>query len=135
MSRILPLLSIGLLVLAPTASSIPAVSRGEMTIKQCIDLEVPVSIEADQWLYDQPRVDSNIDAMDWTVNVTTHGVKFSKYHMGKNHIDQPFKISAQLCIPSQKSNKSSILQIATPGQGFDKRLVMMNTYERSFLEQ
>lgn len=131
----LPLLSIGLLVLAPAASSISAVSRGETIIKQCIDLEVPVPVVADQWLYDQPRVDSNIDAMDWTVNVTTHGMLFSQRHTGKNRIDQVFKISAQLCIPSQKSSKASILQIATPGQGFDKRLVMMNTYEPSLLEQ
>ncbi|KAK0387646.1 hypothetical protein NLU13_3891 [Sarocladium strictum] len=105
MGCILPLLSAGLLAFASITSSAHTGSAQTATSKKCIDLEISVPVKADQWRYDQPRIDSNIDAMDWT----------------KHHIEEIFTISAKLCIPSRKSSKSNILQIASPGQAFDKR--------------
>lgn len=124
MGCILPLLSAGLLAFASITSSAHTGSAQTETSKKCIDLEISVPVKADQWRYDQPRIDSNIDAMDWTVNVTTHGApNFTERHIGdkKHHIEEIFTISAKLCIPSRKSSKSNILQIASPGQAFDKR--------------
>lgn len=69
-----------------------------------------------------PRVDSSIDAIDWTVNVTTWSTKSAKDRViGKVDINCTFTINAQLCFPPQMGAKSDILQIATPGNGFDKR--------------
>jgi hypothetical protein len=131
MCHTVSLLAVGLLALARTASTAPAEPSKTTTAKQCIDLEVSVPVEAYQWRYDQPHVDSNIDAMDWTVNVTTHSaLNFTERHNGENkiHIKKTFKISAKLCVPSHKNTKSSILHIASPGQAFDKRLVLAKTF-------
>ncbi len=79
---------------------------------------------ATNYHYDQPRVDSNIDAMDWTVNVTTwSSSNFTARRTGRVDINKIFNIGAQLCVPSQKTGKAGILQIATPGLGFGKELV------------
>lgn len=89
--------------------------------KQCVQLEVPLLITANNSRFDLPRVDSNIDAVDLVWDLTTWS------HMGETGrvtgiipINDTFTISAQLCIPQQGA-KADILQIATHGVGFDKR--------------
>lgn len=92
--------------------------------KQCVQLEVPVPVIATNRHYSMPRVDSNIDAIDWTVNVTTWSEPSAEDRsMRLLPINSTFKISAQLCVPLQRGAKANILQIATPGLGFDKRSV------------
>lgn len=130
MSRVLSLLSFGLLAIAPIASGAPSGPTKTTPKKNCIDLEVSVPVEAYQWRYDQPRADSNIDAMDWHVNVTTPSAPpFSERRIGdaKQRIKETFNVSAKLCVPPEKTEKSSILQIASPGQAFDKRSVESTT--------
>ncbi|KAL2177339.1 uncharacterized protein P884DRAFT_299750 [Thermothelomyces heterothallicus CBS 202.75] len=69
-----------------------------------------------------PRVDSSIDAIDWTGNVTTWSTPDAAARtIGPVHINSPFRVGAQLCVSSKKGPKAEILQIATHGVGFDKR--------------
>ena len=93
-------------------------------LRSCVQLEVPVSVDTTTTKWLQPRVDSNIDAIDWTVNVTTWSTPGAAQRViAPVPINRTFSISAQLCVPSQKGTKASILQIGTQGLGFDKRSV------------
>lgn len=85
-------------------------------------MEVPLPINATNYFYDLPRVDSNIDVVDWIWDVTTwsHGDVSSTRVTGVNPVNTTFTISAKLCVPPH-GEKSDILQIATHGIGFDKR--------------
>lgn len=125
MSGLLPLVSIGALTLASTALSAPTASDTVAATKQCVQLQIPVPVVATNYHYDQPQVDSSIDAIDWTVNVTTwSSSNFTARITGPVKIKKTYNIGAQLCVPSQKTSKAGILQIATPGLGFGKELVM-----------
>lgn len=89
--------------------------------KQCVQLEVPLLITANNSRFDLPRVDSNIDAVDWVWDLTTWSHMSETGRVtGVIPINDTFTISAQLCIPQQGA-KADILQIATHGVGFDKR--------------
>ncbi|KAK3352477.1 Alpha/beta hydrolase family-domain-containing protein [Lasiosphaeria hispida] len=92
------------------------------TPRSCVEIEVPVSIDttAIKWL--QPRVDSNIDAVDWVNYQTTRTSPNNTQSMiGQITVKETFKINGQLCAPPKGSARSEILQIATHGGGFDKR--------------
>jgi hypothetical protein len=93
------------------------------TARQCVQLEVPVKVSttATRWL--QPRVDNNIDAVEWVSEMTTwSSPNTTERIIGEVIINDTFKIRGQLCVPS-RGNRSDVLQIATHGVGFDKRSV------------
>lgn len=120
MNFILHLVSFGALTLAPITTASPV--QAATTTKRCVELQVPVPVVATNYHYTQPRVDSSIDAIDWTVNVTTWSTRNASDRVtGPVHIDRTFSINAELCVPLQKGTKGDILQIATPGLAFDKR--------------
>lgn len=120
MNAILHLASLGALALIPTVAC-----EATTNTKRCVELEVPVPVVATNQIFDQPRVDSTIDAIDWTVWVSTRTTLPARDRVIKdNPIKDIFKINAQLCVPSDKGPKADILQIATPGLGFDKRSAM-----------
>ena len=116
------LVSFGVLALFRLAAGTPA--EVETSTKQCVQLEVPIPVLATNYHYTMPRVDSNIDAIDWTVNVTTWSTPSAADRVtAPVPIDRTFKINAQLCFPRQRGAKADILQIGTHGLGFDKRSV------------
>ena len=124
MSGTLALVSAALLALTQTASSAPVETSNATSAKLCVQLQIPVTVDAHQFSYDQPQVDSTIDAIEWTVNVTTYGhSNWTLRETGMVHVTQTFNVSGELCVPSTNTSKSDILQIATAGQGFDRRLV------------
>lgn len=91
--------------------------------RSCVQIEVPVSVDttAIKWL--QPRVDNNIDAVDWVRHQTTRtSPNNTESMMGRMPVKETFKINGQLCVPPKGAARSDILQIATHGGGFDKRL-------------
>ncbi|KAK7210060.1 hypothetical protein V2G26_017238 [Clonostachys chloroleuca] len=117
MNTFFQLASLGALALMPKVAC-----ETTTNTKLCVELEVPVPINATNQLFDQPRVDSTIDAIDWTVWVSTRTTPPARDRViGNKTISDTFKINAQLCVPSDKGPKADILQIATPGLGFDKR--------------
>lgn len=73
--------------------------------------------------YEMPRVDSDIDAIGWELNVTTWSApSFLERNTGPVSVDRTFNISAQLCVPSAEGGpKAGFLQIATQGLAWDKR--------------
>ncbi|KAB5566255.1 hypothetical protein GE09DRAFT_1106058 [Coniochaeta sp. 2T2.1] len=88
--------------------------------RQCVQLEVPIKLSSfTTTTWNQPRVDSSIDAVDWVDWMTTWTTPENKAS-GKTTINQTFKINGQLCVPT-KGTKSDIVQLATHGVGFDKR--------------
>lgn len=120
MNTFFQLASLGALALMPKVAC-----ETTTNTKLCVELEVPVPINATNQLFDQPRVDSTIDAIDWTVWVSTRTTPPARDRViGNKTISDTFKINAQLCVPSDKGPKADILQIATPGLGFDKRSVI-----------
>ncbi|KAM7218902.1 hypothetical protein V8F06_005782 [Rhypophila decipiens] len=105
--------------------------------RACVELEVPVSIDttAIKWL--QPRVDSNVDAVDWVANATTWtSPNMTESMIGTITVRQTFKINGQLCVPPKGSKRSDILHLATHGGGFDKRYwdPEIKTKEYSYVE-
>ncbi|KAM7190805.1 Alpha/Beta hydrolase fold [Naviculisporaceae sp. PSN 640] len=92
------------------------------TTKSCIELLVPVPVKATNIEYNIPRVDSTIDEVNWAINVTTWSSSNYTERIIRNiTIDQAFNIHTKLCVPTKTTAKSSILQILTAGNGFDKR--------------
>ena len=123
MSAILYLVSLGVLALTRIADAAPAESA--TTTKQCVQLEVLIPVFATNYHYIMRRADSSVDATDWTVNITTWSTHNATAPItGPVLVDRKFSINAQLCVPSQKGIETEILQIATHGRGFDKRLVV-----------
>ncbi|KKP00388.1 hypothetical protein THAR02_07517 [Trichoderma harzianum] len=97
MGGILPLVSFGALVLASTTASTPTGAATTTTTKLCVQLQIPVHVVATNYHYDQPRVDSSIDAMDWTVNVTTwSSSNFTERITERVDVNKTFNIGAQL---------------------------------------
>lgn len=113
-------LSLGALALAHLATAAPSTISTTNT-KTCVQLEVPVPVVATNYHYTQPSVDSSIDAIDWTINVTSwsHQAPVAA-DLPKVLVNDKFVISAQLCVPTAQGPKAGILQIATPGLGFGK---------------
>ncbi|KAM0355080.1 hypothetical protein ACHAPU_000937 [Fusarium lateritium] len=86
--------------------------------RNCVELQVPVTVTANNTRYNSVPVNSNIDLVDWIWDISTwsHANRTSD----TIRVRGTYSINAQLCIPSQ-GKKSDILQIATHGFGFDKR--------------
>lgn len=115
------LIVVGAILLLNRAKRTLAAPTTAGFLKECVQLDIPLPINATNYHYAYPRVDSNIDAVDWVWNLTTWSHGASEDHMtGVIPINDTFIISAQLCIPAQGA-KSNILQLATHGIGFDKR--------------
>ncbi|KAK4140933.1 uncharacterized protein C8A04DRAFT_39470 [Dichotomopilus funicola] len=112
--------SLSALALAHLATAAPSTISTTNT-KTCVQLEVPVPVVATNYHYTQPPVDSSIDAIDWTINVTSwsHQAPVAA-DLPKVLVNDKFVISAQLCVPTAQGPKAGILQIATPGLGFGK---------------
>lgn len=72
--------------------------------KQFVQLEVPLLVTANNSEFDLPRVDSNIDAVDWVWDLPTwsHGGENGRV-TGVIPVNETFTISAQLCVPPQGS--------------------------------
>jgi pimeloyl-ACP methyl ester carboxylesterase len=89
--------------------------------RPCVQLEVPVAIDTTTIKWLQPRVDNNIDAVDWVDNITSRtSPNLTERMVGTIIVKKTFKIAGQLCIPL-KGARSDILQIVTHGAGFDRR--------------
>jgi hypothetical protein len=90
--------------------------------KQCVQLELPIPVVVTNERYDIRRVDNTIDAVQWALD-------FSVWNQPSDRTIEPltiaknYSISAELCVPTKKTDKSDILQIAVHGNAWDKRCV------------
>jgi hypothetical protein len=108
---------IGLLL---AASAIPVVVAAT---KQCVQLQLPIFVNATNEYYDIPRVDNDIDAVQWALDFSVHNQIAGKI-IASVPISKTYDISAELCVPTKKTDKSDILQIAVHGNAWDKRYVV-----------
>ncbi|KAF5667456.1 alpha beta-hydrolase [Fusarium heterosporum] len=108
----LPISLLGFSALASTIATPTGHTRN------CVELQVPVTVTANNTRYNSFQVNSNIDVVDWIWDISTwsHANRTSD----TIQVHGTYSINAQLCIPSQ-GKRSDILQIATHGFGFDKR--------------
>ena len=91
--------------------------------KQCVQLELPIPVVATNERYNIPRVDNDIDAVQWALDFSVWNQTFGGTIEPLNII-KTYNISAGLCIPTKKTEKSDILQIAVHGNAWDKRCVV-----------
>lgn len=91
------------------------------TNRPCTTFKIPVPITAQQHVYDLVHVNSNIDAVDYELDMDTWDSPTIFERIVQNiTISKSFDIHAMLCVPPAGSKKS-YLQIATHGAGFDRR--------------
>ncbi|OTA62228.1 hypothetical protein K449DRAFT_369724 [Hypoxylon sp. EC38] len=105
--------------------------------KQCVEFDVPIPVIATNNYYTMPRVDSNIDAVQWALNFSVWDAPTpAQRDTGPNLINHAFNINALFCVPSTKTDKSDILQIAVQGNGWDKRYwdVPIDSVEHSYVD-
>lgn len=90
--------------------------------KQCVQFELSIPVVATNQRYNIPRVDNDIDAVQWALDFSiwnrTFGGAIEPLTVAKT-----YNISTELCIPTKKTEKSNILQIAVHSNGWDKRCV------------
>lgn len=94
--------------------------------RQCVKLEIPLKVNINSTHWIQPKVDSNVDAVDWVDQATTW-TSPGTLPGGPVTISGTFKITGQLCVP-RSGKKADVLQIATHGVGFDSRLATIQVH-------
>ncbi|KAL5336626.1 Alpha/Beta hydrolase protein [Aspergillus crustosus] len=116
-----PALSLAALCALTVPSLAAPADPNSKSRRQCttFDLEIPVT--AENSIYDIPRVDNNIDAVDfiwdlqrWTAPSIADRIR------GVERVQDTFTINAQLCVPKDSVSDGKVLQIATHGFGFEK---------------
>lgn len=101
--------------------------------KQCVDFNVPVPVVATNNRFTMPRVDSNIDAVQWALNFSVWDAPTpAQRNTSDIAIKETFNISARLCVPTTKNDKSDILQITVQGNAWDKRYEFLIMHVQAF---
>lgn len=89
--------------------------------KRCINATVPVDISARQALFDIDIPSTNLEAIDFALNVTKQGSNFTDIALvGYNTTSGIYNISTQLCMPDNQNGTNPTIQVLTHGIGFDK---------------
>ncbi len=91
----------------------------------CATFTVPVSVSLNNSIFSGPRVDNNIDAVNfvWDADAWDHPAGPARI-VGSVLVQETYNVEAQLCVPlASAGNKREILQVATHGGAFDKRSV------------
>ncbi|KIW54240.1 hypothetical protein PV05_06610 [Exophiala xenobiotica] len=89
----------------------------------CATFTVPVSVSLNNSIFSGPRVDNNIDAVNfvWDADAWDHPAGPARI-VGSVLVQEIYNVEAQLCVPlASAGNKREILQVATHGGVFDKR--------------
>ena len=80
------------------------------TQQQCVSLQIPIKVSTTATKRLQPRVDSNIDAQNWILNMTTWSSPRPPEHaIGKIDINQTFQLGGQLGVPKYTDARLNIL--------------------------
>jgi hypothetical protein len=87
----------------------------------CAKFKVPITVTANNTIYDYPKVDSTIEAIDyvWEFDTWSHR-KGPNRVVSQTVTKETFSIAAQLCVP-HKDAKRETLQLATHGSVFTGR--------------
>ncbi|KAK9425179.1 putative AB hydrolase-1 domain-containing protein [Seiridium unicorne] len=87
--------------------------------RPCLQLSIPVTIAADNYIFDGPVIANNSDVVEFSLALDASDNTGNPV-VGTAVVSGSFEISAQLCIPDAGA-KASVLQIASHGITFEKR--------------
>ncbi|KAK6067981.1 hypothetical protein SCUP515_09894 [Seiridium cupressi] len=87
--------------------------------RPCLQLSIPVTIAADNYIFDGPVIANNSDVVEFSLALDASDNTGNPV-LGTAVVSGSFEISAQLCIPDAGA-KASVLQIASHGITFEKR--------------
>ncbi|KAL1854216.1 hypothetical protein Plec18167_000133 [Paecilomyces lecythidis] len=103
--------------------------------KECVQLNVPVQISANNTHFDTLSVNKTSDVANWVWDTWTWSHQNKSRDLGVIPVHDTFNINAKLCTPTQGA-KSHILQVASHGSGYDKGYwdIPVSTGKYSYLE-
>ncbi|KAL7808391.1 alpha/beta-hydrolase [Trichoderma gracile] len=89
----------------------------------CVELNIPVTAHANNTKFNTIRVDSNVDAVEFTLSRDRwDALTIEEISMGSIAVGGDYQISGHFCFPSTPRNGENILIIASHGVGFSKRV-------------
>ncbi|PTB61884.1 alpha/beta-hydrolase [Trichoderma citrinoviride] len=107
--------SIVTLALIATSSFVLAASSN------CVELNIPVTAHANNTKLNTVRVDSNVDAVEFTLSRDRwDALTIDEISAGNIAVGGNFEISGHFCVPPTPRNGENILMIASHGVGFSK---------------
>lgn len=130
------LITFGLLAFNGVAHTVASPLVHKRTGKPCTSFTVPISITAQNHLYDLVQVNSNLDAVHYAQDLDTwDSPTFPDRIVANVNLSTTYDIFMTLCVPIN-GNKSSYLQIATHGGQFDSRYwdAQVNPQEHSYVD-
>jgi len=107
------------------------------TAKTCVNATVPVTISAQNGMFNILVPSSNSETIDFVTNVTRQGGNFTaKSLSGYQTVSGTYNISTQYCTPSNSQAQPSIVQVLTHGIGFDKTYwdLSYNNFNYSYVD-
>jgi hypothetical protein len=84
----------------------------------CAKFKIPVSVTANNTIYDYPKVDSTIEVIDyvWETDTWSHRMGPDRV-VGQTVTEETLNVAVQLCVPN-KGAKRETLQLASHGSVF-----------------
>ncbi|KAL7941933.1 alpha/beta-hydrolase [Trichoderma barbatum] len=87
----------------------------------CVELLIPVTAHANNTKFNTVKVDSNIDAVEFTLSRDRwDALTIAEISEGNIAVGGDFQISGHFCVPSNPRNDENTLLIASHGVGFTK---------------
>ena len=108
--------------LLPVVAALSLLS-GSALAKQCVNVTVPVQIEARNGVFNVPAVNTNQDATTFTQMYTSikGGINYTMEALQDYQtVTGSYEISAMFCMPDAGAGSSPTVQVLTHGIGFDK---------------
>ena len=98
-----------------------AVLAASSSAKQCINATVPVTLSAQQAVFNLAVPQTNLEATGFILNMTQQGRNFTDVVLtGYNTTTGTYNISTQFCMPDNSNSTNPTVQVLTHGIGFDK---------------
>ncbi|PMD34672.1 hypothetical protein L207DRAFT_588186 [Hyaloscypha variabilis F] len=113
-----------------------AVLAASSSAKQCINATVPVTLSAQQAVFNLAVPQTNLEATDFILNMTQQGRNFTDVVLtGYNTTTGTYNISTQFCMPDNSNSTNPTVQVLTHGIGFDKTYwdLSFNNYNYSYI--
>ncbi|KAH0397891.1 alpha/beta-hydrolase, partial [Aureobasidium melanogenum] len=105
--------------------------------KVCTNVTVPVYINARQAVFDVPTLESNLDAVKFSLDFTNIGMNYTDVvTTGFQTVTGSYNISAKYCMPEGDNSTNPVVQVLTHGIGFDKSYwdLSYNNYNYSYID-
>jgi hypothetical protein len=105
--------------------------------KVCTNVTVPVNINARQAIFDVPTLESNLDAVKFSLDFTNIGMNYTDVvTKGFHNFQGSYNISAKYCKPEGDDKVNPTVQVLIHGIGFDKSYwdLSYNNYNYSYID-